>query len=86
MAEVVTPSDVVSWHHNPVTKQFIADLKASRQDVLEAWGRQVFVNEHPQNTLQLNAKGLAQIETIDQLLGNLERGLDEAREALEERA
>jgi hypothetical protein len=36
-------------------------------------------------TLQLNAVGLAQVKTIDELLQNLESSADEAREMVAEK-
>lgn len=78
----ITPEDYLSWHRNPLTLVFLRGLQEDRLRILEAWGRKVYTGESADQTLQLNAKGLAQIETIDQILDNLEETREEAAELI----
>lgn len=80
------PEDFLAWCNNPLTQCFFADLREDRQAVLEAWGRRGYVGESADQTLQMNAVGLAQIKTIDELLVNWESSIEEARELVKERS
>jgi hypothetical protein len=79
------PEDFLSWCSNPLTQAFFNDLREDRQAILEAWGRKRFVGENSDQTLHLTAIGLAKVETIDELLTNLESSIEEARELVKER-
>ena len=80
------PEDFLAWCQNPLTQAFFNDLREDRQAILEAWGRRGYVGETADQTLQMNAVGLAQIKTIDELLTNLESSIEVARELVKERS
>ena len=52
---------------------------------MEAWARRAYTGENEGQTLQLNAVGLAQIKTINELLQNLEDSADSARGQIAEK-
>lgn len=79
------PEDFLSWMHNPITETFLNSLRDDKQEIMEAWARQAYTAESGEQTLQLNAVGLAQIKTIDQLLQNLEDSAEDARQAVAEK-
>lgn len=79
------PEDFLSWCNNPLTQSFLQDLREDRQAILDAWARQAYIGETSDQTLQLNAIGLAQVKTIDELLQNLESSQEEARQLIAEK-
>jgi len=79
------PEDFLSWFHNPITESFLHGMREDRQAIMEAWARRAYTGEKEGQTLQLNAVGLAQIKTIDELLQNLEDSAEEARQAVAEK-
>jgi hypothetical protein len=78
------PEDYLSWLHSPLTQAFVNGLKEDKQAVMEAWARRAYTSEDSTHTLQLNAIGLAQVKTIDELLQGLEASEQEARELIAE--
>lgn len=78
------PEDFLSWLHNPITECFLNSLREDKQQIMEAWARRAYTDDLGEKTLQLNAVGLAQIKTIDELLQNLEESAEEARQAVAE--
>lgn len=78
------PEDFLGWLRNPITETFLNSLRDDKQAIMEAWARQAYTAESGEQTLQLNAVGLAQIKTIDQLLQNLEDSAEDARQAVAE--
>jgi hypothetical protein len=79
------PEDFLGWLQNPITQTFLNSLQDDRQAIMEAWARRAYTGDDGQMTLQLNAVGLAQVKTIDELLQNLESSADEAREMVAEK-
>lgn len=73
------PEDYLGWLKNPLTQAFFADLLSDRQMIMEAWARRSYVGATTDETIQLNAVGLAQIKTIDELLQNMEESQEDAR-------
>lgn len=76
------PEDFLTWMRNPITESFLNSLRTDRQDIMEAWARRAYTGDTSDQTLQLNAVGLAQVKTIDELLQNLEGSAEEARQAI----
>jgi len=74
------PEDFLQWYRNPVTQAFLGSLVEDRQEILEMWASKKFIGDNADQSNFLNAKALSQIDTIDQILGNLE---DTARAAVE---
>jgi hypothetical protein len=79
------PEDFLGWMHNPITECFLDSLRSDKQEIMEAWARQSYTGDNGEQTLQLNAVGLAQIKTIDQLLHNLEDSAEDARAKIAEK-
>jgi hypothetical protein len=79
------PEDFLGWLQNPITQTFLNSLQDDRQAIMEAWARRAYTGDKGDQTLQLNAIGLAQVKTIDELLQNLESSADEAREMVAEK-
>ena len=73
------PEDFLSWMHNPITECFLNSLRDDKQEIMAAWARRAYTGESGEQTLQLNAVGLAQVKTIDELLQNLEDSAEDAR-------
>lgn len=78
------PEDFLGWMHNPITECFLASLREDKQEIMLAWARRAYTGENEGQTLQLNAVGLAQIKTIDELLQNLEDSAESARAQIAE--
>jgi hypothetical protein len=78
------PEDFLSWYHNPITECFLNSLRDDKQEIMHAWARRAYTGENADQTLQLNAVGLAQIKTIDELLQNLDDSAEDAREKIAE--
>jgi hypothetical protein len=76
------PEDFLGWMQNPITRSFLDSLREDRFAIMEAWARRAYTGESSDQTLQLNAVGLAQVKTIDELLQNLEESAEEARQAV----
>jgi len=85
MNDEFSAADWLHWFQNPVTKSFLSGLRGDRQAILEAWGRKSYTGESTDQTLMLNMRGLAQIETIDQILANLEETREAAAEEVRSR-
>ena len=79
------PEDFLSWLNNPITQTFLNSLQSDRQSIMEAWAKRAYTGDNADQTLQLNAVGLAQVKTIDELLQNLEDSAEDARQAIAEK-
>jgi len=79
------PEDFLHWFGDPITRSFLDSLQTDRQAIMEAWARRAYTGDTSDQTLQLNAVGLAQVKTIDELLQNLEGSAEEARQAIAEK-
>ena len=79
------PEDFLGWMQNPITQCFLNSLRDDKQEIMNAWARRAYTAETGEQTLQLNAVGLAQVKTIDELLQNLEASADGAREMIAEK-
>jgi hypothetical protein len=65
---MLTDQDREDWYFNPVTKEFLANLEATRLETMEAWAAGQFVSGEPTVTLQYNATALGGIKLLDQLI------------------
>lgn len=79
------PEDYLSWVHQPLTQAFIRALREDRAAIMEAWADMKYVGENAEQTLQMNALGLAQIKTINDLLLGFDESVEEARQAIDEK-
>lgn len=74
----------MEWAHHPVTKEFLQELKDSRQDTMEAWAQEKFVGQVAEETAVQNATALGGVRVLDQLIEQIE---DDGRDVeTEERA
>lgn len=58
--------DRKEWAHHPVTRDFLAGLKATRQDTMEAWAQEKFPSPLE------NAAALGGLRVVDQAIGLIE--------------
>lgn len=79
------PEDFLGWLQNPITQTFLNSLRDDRQEIMEAWARRAYTGDNGDQTLQLNAIGLAQVKTINELLQNLEDSAESARGQIAEK-
>jgi hypothetical protein len=40
--QVITPQEWQEWASNPVTKQFVNDMRVARQAIMEAWAGRAY--------------------------------------------
>ena len=76
------PADFLTWVHDPLTKAFLQSLADDRLAIMQAWARKQFVGDNADQTNFLNARALAKLETIDEILLNVEESAEEARQTL----
>ena len=54
------------WANNPVTQEFLSKLKADKQEAMEAWAMNAFVDE------KLNSAALGGVRVLDSLIEEIE--------------
>lgn len=79
------PEDFLGWYRSPMTRAFLEGLDADRLLLMETWARRGFIGENADQTNFLNAKALAQVDTIDQILDNLQQSAEAAQLQIKER-
>ena len=72
MARVITDAQRQEWARMDVTREFLANLHASRQETMQAWAREGYVQETGEGTLMANAKALGGIDCLNKLIEQLE--------------
>ena len=60
--------DREEWFFHPVTQEFLRLVRDSRHEAMEAWARQAFVSDNPQQTLQYNANALGGVDAMNQVI------------------
>lgn len=80
-----SPEDYLAWAQHPMTVQFLTGLLEDRMRIMELWAKRHFVGENADQTNFLNAKALAQIDTIDQIVDNISNSAEDARKHVSER-
>lgn len=55
-----------------VTREFLANLHASRQETMEVWAREGYTADSSERTLMANAKALGGIDCLNKLIEQLE--------------
>lgn len=80
-----SPEDYVAWVQHPMTVQFLEGLLEDRMRIMELWSKRHFVGDNADQTNFLNAKALAQIDTIDQIVDNISNSAEDARRLIKER-
>jgi len=79
------PEDYLSWVQHPMTQKFLDDLLNDRKQILECWAKQQFIGDNADQTVMLNAKALAKVETIDEIVDNITLSVEEARRVIKEK-
>lgn len=82
--ENIPPHEFLHWMQLPETKTFMGQLRNDRAEIMEAWANKQYTSDTIDQTIMLNMKGIAQVETIDQILQNLESCQESAREAVKQ--
>lgn len=78
MSITVLAEERREWKQHPVTQEFLAHLKASRQETMEAWARGAYVGETAELTLAANTAALGGVKVLDQVIDHIEEaGSDE---------
>lgn len=80
-----SPEDYLSWAQHPMTLQFLEDLLKDRMQIMECWAKQQFIGDNADQTNLLNAKALAKVETIDEIVDNISNSVEEARRVIKEK-
>ncbi len=57
-----------TWTRDPVTQEFFTRLAHMRSETLEAWASGAFTGPMADNTIQLNARALARVQTLTDIL------------------
>lgn len=61
------------WYRDPVTQEFLENLKASRESTKENWAQQQYhVTENAEYSARLNLYALAGIDTLQQIINLIE--------------
>jgi uncharacterized protein YukE len=68
--------EIVSWQQNPVTQQFLNDLKTDRSDIKEDWAAGQFTVESIEGTNQLNSRALGAIQALESMIERIEHYAD----------
>lgn len=68
----VKDRDRREWAFHPVTQEFLAGLRESKQESLELWAREGYTQSTPEGTLQANAKALGGVSVLDQTIDLIE--------------
>jgi hypothetical protein len=79
------PEDYLSWVQHPGTIKFLEGLLQDRMNIMECWARKQFVGDNADQSNFLNAKALAKVETIDEIVDNISNSAEEARRAIKEK-
>ena len=69
---LLTQADRKQWAHNPVTEEFLQQLRDSKQEAMEAWAKEAFVGNDIATSAQQNATAIGGIRVLDQLIGAIE--------------
>lgn len=72
MAEGILDAERLEWKQHPVTREFLANLKASRQEAMEAWAAGAYVGETADLTLAANTAALGGVKLLSQVIESIE--------------
>lgn len=72
MAEGILGAERLEWKQHPVTQEFLQQLKASRQEAMEAWAAGVYVGETAEATLAANTAALGGVKLLSQVIDAIE--------------
>jgi hypothetical protein len=79
------PDDYLQWAQHPMTLRFLQELLEDKRELMECWARKQFVGENSDQTNFLNARALAKVETIEEIVSNVESSVEAARKLIKER-
>lgn len=72
MAEGILDAERLEWKQHPVTQEFLANLKASRQEAMEAWAAGAYVSDTAEATLAANTAALGGMKLLSQVIDQIE--------------
>ena len=72
----ITYQDRQEWARNPITEEFLATLKGTKQEAMEIWATEGYIGTSGEQTLQQNATALGGIRVLDQAIGIIESYLE----------
>lgn len=72
MAEGILDAERREWKQHPVTQEFLANLKASRQEAMESWAAGAYVGETAEATLAANTAALGGLKLLSQVIDAIE--------------
>lgn len=72
MAEGILDAERREWKQHPVTQEFLANLKASKQEAMEAWAASAYVGETAELTLAANTAALGGVKLLQQVIDSIE--------------
>jgi hypothetical protein len=72
MTVAVVEAERREWRQHPVTQEFLASLKASKQEAMEMWAGEKFVGETAELTLAANTAALGGMRLLNQVIDQIE--------------
>lgn len=72
MTAAVVEAERREWKQHPVTQEFLAKLKESKQETMEMWASEQFVGETSELTLAANTAALGGMRVLDQVIEQIE--------------
>lgn len=68
----MTPQEIQSWKQHPVTEAFIAALDERKRTLQDSWSAGQFTGKSTDETAQMNAKAIGQVQMLDDILQSIE--------------
>lgn len=73
----ITNEERREWKNSPVTKAFVATLRKSKQEAMEAWAMESFVGHDAHNSAVQNATALGGVRVLNDIIDDIETLGDE---------
>lgn len=68
----MTPQEIQSWKQHPVTDEFVSILEERRRDLQDSWSAGQFTGKSTDETAQMNAKAIGQVQMLEDILQSIE--------------
>lgn len=68
----MTPQEIQSWKQHPVTEAFIAVLDGRKRTLQDSWSAGQFTGNSTDETAQMNAKAIGQVQMLEDILQSIE--------------
>ena len=85
MPEDYGPEDFLQWYRSTLTQAFLQSLEEDRLGIMKAWALQQFIGDNADQTIHLNSKALAQVETLNAIIVNLDESAEDAARSIQEK-